>query len=398
MTTHLPAVTLSHKSVACVERGRFKTVGSEESDFAAALQNVAPDPGDGADPVQGDETEPGDQIDDTSTKQDPTYPCQTVLIWQRDAIQDIPVRCEETTPGNPSSCPPLNEPNTSEEAAELTLLGDCLAPDTSERLILSARQNEAGSSLDTDAERASISPMREPKLRHQKFMEQPDITMLEAKESGRSGDTLEPPAATSTSEIMLSPSGTISESARNQPLPFSLPSFTGQSPAHQLVARLAPLNTVLRVASPASLQTNLQGGEIKVLRLRLRPEALGDVDVTLRRDGTGTHVRISVAKDIAAISLHGDLAWLRERMGELFTSEHTPKITITVQVSDALPQAGSPLPRGDSEALGSGQGQTSSWSGERPTPRKQDAPPQRLTSENDKHDPQSRHGTTAIVV
>lgn len=115
------------------------------------------------------------------------------------------------------------------------------------------------------------------------------------------------------------------------------------APALQI---LAHLSTILAVApGPSSALFSAQHGrhfdqsamppsELKSLRIRLQPDELGDVEVTLRRVGLETLVTIIVAGRAAAEKLGRDLSLLEDRLGSLLSSGTAQPVTVTLQSQD----------------------------------------------------------------
>ncbi|MFM8748033.1 MAG: flagellar hook-length control protein FliK [Aestuariivirga sp.] len=82
-----------------------------------------------------------------------------------------------------------------------------------------------------------------------------------------------------------------------------------------------------------------------VLRLRLQPETLGDVEVTLRRRSTDVVVHISVNSEETARTLQQDVALLQDRLGLALSGEAVAAVQISVRDQPAQtpnqPMAGS---------------------------------------------------------
>ena len=116
------------------------------------------------------------------------------------------------------------------------------------------------------------------------------------------------------------PAGAVAPAAAKVDLP----------PARQLLQLLEATVRDVRAASaiPAEIQHT---GVIRVLRMKLKPEALGEVDVTLRRSGTELRVEVNVAKQAAANAIQADIELLKERIGSLLHPESPRSVHITVQ-------------------------------------------------------------------
>ena len=175
-----------------------------------------------------------------------------------------------------------------------------------------------------------------------------------------------------------------SEQARNLPPPDGCISSVSQitpvdvktpSPARQLLQFIE--SSSVPVQNPASYFTAAlpQVGEVKVLRMKLTPEALGDVELSLRRSSSEMRIHITVTKKTAAELLQGDIDILRDRIGGLLPAETSHTITISVvsaDTSQAISAPGSlPVEPGIAD---SGQSFLGSAGGDRPTPHKEDRP------------------------
>ena len=96
----------------------------------------------------------------------------------------------------------------------------------------------------------------------------------------------------------------------------------------------------------------LTRGGIKILRIRLQPETLGEVEVTLRRAGGEVKVGLSVGSEATAATLRQDLGTLQDRLISSLLSETTPVIEISVR-DQALQTQGS-YPSGTGGGIGYG--------------------------------------------
>lgn len=112
-------------------------------------------------------------------------------------------------------------------------------------------------------------------------------------------------------------------------------------PAHQiidLIASPAPSGGA-RFISPQG--SSVGTGEIKVLRLKLKPDALGEVEVTLRRVSSEMKVHITVERKETAEALKKDLGFLEDRLGVALSPGSSQSIAISLKQADTFPSAGS---------------------------------------------------------
>jgi hypothetical protein len=100
--------------------------------------------------------------------------------------------------------------------------------------------------------------------------------------------------------------------------------------------------------------------EVKALRLKLQPEELGDVEVTIRRAGLHTMVTITVTDQAAMEAISKDKGFLEERLGSLLTPGASNTVMVSMEIRDAGPapdqgpQTGGG--QGSSEAAPGGRG------------------------------------------
>jgi len=158
-------------------------------------------------------------------------------------------------------------------------------------------------------------------------------------------------------------------------IPLPITKQTSEQPAAQQL--LAAIRAPLQATAAGATSSFPASDEIKVLRIRLKPDALGEVDVTLRRNGSRMNIDIMVSKSLAAEALHGDLGMLQDRVAALLGSEDRHHIKVTLHQSEPFLSPAS---------SGSGmQGGQPSGGGDRQTPRKQDGPTH--MARNDRHEP-----------
>lgn len=176
------------------------------------------------------------------------------------------------------------------------------------------------------------------------------------------------------------------------------------APALQIISKLSELTDQASAASsplsaPQSLRMagheDLPRPELRALRLRLQPEELGDVEVTLRRAGQETKVLIAVSSKAAAEQLSRDLTLLEDRLGSLLTSGAGQTVSVSLQSQDTgamleqAPPGAGPFTSGGAAP----QGGRDSASDGRPGPDRQ-SPPYPL-ARNDRHEEDRRSGTPA---
>lgn len=129
------------------------------------------------------------------------------------------------------------------------------------------------------------------------------------------------------------------------------------APAAQILREIETARSPV-LLTPGSAQDKIPPTpEIRVLRVRLRPEELGDVELTLRRSGTGLKVHIAVEKPSAAEWLQRDLTVLNDRIGELLAVSSEQPVTIVVQsmeTTGAQPSATEQRAAGDRGTAGFG--------------------------------------------
>lgn len=136
----------------------------------------------------------------------------------------------------------------------------------------------------------------------------------------------EPPEVTADTEADNSSPASLFTPVLAGTLPLDR-DLLGEPAAHQITATLA--KTLAQDGADPIKQ-----GEVKVLRMKLKPEELGDVEVVLRHTGGETHIHISVSRPAAAEALRRDLGILEDRLGPLLAATVPPAITISVQAEN----------------------------------------------------------------
>ena len=146
----------------------------------------------------------------------------------------------------------------------------------------------------------------------------------------------------------------VSPAARNPDQSVGAPPAPA-SPAAQILTRIAELpNTADEQANvaqsaplgAASTPTLPQGTAVRTLRIRLEPESLGEVEVSLRQTAGGMRVEIHVTQSTTAETLARDLGLLEDKLSALLgTSAATAAVSISLQsgsLLDTRPTSGTP--------------------------------------------------------
>ena len=178
------------------------------------------------------------------------------------------------------------------------------------------------------------------------------------------------------------------------------------APAKQILAHISSESNTLPLGGLSRPQHSLerdavlsQPTEIRVLRMKLRPEELGDVEVTLRRTAGEMKIHIAVTKEAAAEALRRDLSILEDRMGTLVTGSAAQTITIAVQPAD-VSQGQNPtsFAQGDDAAYSAGPREQTGGNERQPTSGKEHASSQRKGDERDVEDALARRSADDLVV
>lgn len=117
----------------------------------------------------------------------------------------------------------------------------------------------------------------------------------------------------------------------------ALPTQALPTPAQQIISGLREQYSRLETAQPQGRQIAeaepdpLAKGGIKILRIRLQPETLGEVEVTIRRSGGEVKVGLAVGSEATAATLRQDLGTLQDRLISSLLGETTPIIEISVR-------------------------------------------------------------------
>lgn len=173
------------------------------------------------------------------------------------------------------------------------------------------------------------------------------------------------------------------------------PPNTGLSPAAQVLDLIESAAPVSKPGALPPYPGPVAAGDLRVLRMRLHPDSLGEVDVALRRRGKELHIEIAVTRQVAADAIQADIGVLSERIGLLLAGEDTHSIHIVTQLADNAPA--SPSSQAGRYAGETFAGGAASGSGERPPPRKQDAPTPRKEREGHEES-QPVSGAAGLVV
>lgn len=160
------------------------------------------------------------------------------------------------------------------------------------------------------------------------------------------------------------------------------------SPAQQLLTLLERAKPALEMAPPRSADVQ-QVSEVKMLRLKLRPNALGEVEVILRRSSRQLRIEVMVTEQSAANALQADMEFLKERISGLLHAEAAKSVSIVVRTTDS---ASTEVPLFHRDGGGNpghaSSGSLSSGGGDRPTPHKEDTSSRsRGRDQNDKSSP-----------
>lgn len=99
-----------------------------------------------------------------------------------------------------------------------------------------------------------------------------------------------------------------------------------ESAASQIIANLADRRSL-------SEDVFALGGEIRLLRMKLRPEELGDVEVVLRSSDSGMKIQIFVSHESVVEGLSHELDLLGDRVASLLALKSPAAIVITVQAT-----------------------------------------------------------------
>lgn len=122
--------------------------------------------------------------------------------------------------------------------------------------------------------------------------------------------------------------------------------YTGMNSAIESV-------TATAAAVSGAQQTQFMGppgptpSDVKALRIKLQPEELGEVEVTIRRAGLQTKVTITVGSRAAADAIAMDKGLLEERLGSLLAPGNGHAVTFSMDIRDT----------GQGQAQAQGQGQ-----------------------------------------
>ena len=175
-------------------------------------------------------------------------------------------------------------------------------------------------------------------------------------------------------------------------------------PALQIISKISDLAARPSGAPPglsAPQSVRVAGNEdvprpqLKALRIRLQPEELGEVEVTLRRVGQETKVLIAVTSKAAADQLSRDLSLLEDRLGGLLNPGATQTVSVSLQAQDTAPMA-EQAPSASSAFANSEaslQGGREPGRDGRPAPDRQRNPSP--MARNERHEEDRRAGTPA---
>lgn len=170
-------------------------------------------------------------------------------------------------------------------------------------------------------------------------------------------------------------------------------------PAQQIIALMTGPHSSERLLASSPEQSQMPSVEIRTLRLKLKPEDLGEVDVTLRRSGSEMKIHISVTRKAAADALQNDLGLLEDRLGGVLLGGSSQPVTITIRSPDAYTPFGSQLDSGSpgNPPSTDGNGQATHGGG-RPSSGKEDAPSRFKRQQTDEEDSHLRTIASGLVV
>mgnify|MGYP006265739441 CR=1 FL=1 len=169
-------------------------------------------------------------------------------------------------------------------------------------------------------------------------------------------------------------------------------------PARQITAQLEHLLRVDRVSPTTNPQQIQHAGDIRSLRLTLKPEHLGEVEIIIRRSGSEMHIRMVVKNEKTARILEGDMSLLREKIDQLMQGNGSPTVVVQVSALDEnLSQPAGQQGKADGNSSTS-SGNSLSDSGERQAPRKRDTGTRQIINDSQDRDQLLQPGTAHIIV
>ena len=144
-----------------------------------------------------------------------------------------------------------------------------------------------------------------------------------------------------------------------------------------------------------------EGIAIKALRMTLRPESLGEVEVTIRRSGNEVRVHIQLSRQAAADELRDGLDQLNSRLGGLLPREMSPQITVSVREPEVGlgPALNHTFTRLSGDGVqGGGHGGILSGNGERSSPHKDESRSRLPKSNRHESDTPLQRDISGIVI
>jgi hypothetical protein len=197
----------------------------------------------------------------------------------------------------------------------------------------------------------------------------PDAVASPASDSSRAGASL----FVSPQEGRLDRQSDAGPDVKPSAATNALPVQPVPTPAQQIMSglteqyeRLVSAETGNGRIVEAEPEPLIRGG-IKILRIRLQPETLGDVEVTLRRAGGEVKIGLSVGSEATAATLRQDLGTLQERLISSLLGDTTPVIEISVRDQALQSQGQYPSGTGAGSSYGL-TGGSDSGSNRRPSP------------------------------
>lgn len=171
------------------------------------------------------------------------------------------------------------------------------------------------------------------------------------------------------------------------------------SPALQIIASLSETSVATPTMTPMLFQAAPQSGEVRVLRMTLRPDDLGDVEITLRLSGGEIRVHIAVATPAAAEALQRDRTLLEDRLGSLLPPGAQPSLTIMMQVPESREPQPPLLPqRGNAEGSSPGFGSQQDGNGSRSSSTKEGARARWHERDDDENETGPRRIASGLVL
>lgn len=165
-------------------------------------------------------------------------------------------------------------------------------------------------------------------------------------------------------------------------------------------ADLSPARQIIGTIRGRVEEEKLQGlkpAQVKVLRMHLRPDELGEVEIVLRHAGRETKLHISVRKEAVAELLRQDLNILQDQLAPLLSSGSCHELSISIQAEAQLQETAN----GGTNDMPTHQGKFGAHEeahGRRPSSGKESSPMGRRVNNPDDETPTHGHSGTGLVV